>query len=374
MALGITLSLEPYTTLRTPFLYAAILITTWFGGIGPGLLAVTLATLALGYYFDPPIRRTLAAEAVDAPFILSFSLLALLITWVSAKRKGVEKAHKQAHDELEAKVRERTSDLQRANEELRIEIAERKQAEEAVRQAQAELAHVTRVMTMGELATSIAHEVNQPLAAVVTNGNACLRWLAGEAPNLDEAREAARRIVRDGKRAGEVIARTRALLKKTGSEKERLDLNEAIREVVALAQGEVRRNRVALHLELAGDLPPVLGDRVQLQQVVLNLIMNGIEAMSAVEDRPRALVLRTQSGEINQVRVTVQDSGIGLDPQSIERIFEAFYTTKRVGMGMGLSISRSIVENHGGRLWAVPHDGPGVTFEFALPVEAAGAT
>jgi len=246
------------------------------------------------------------------------------------------------------------------------DIEDRKQAEEAVRQTQAELAHVTRVMTMGELAASIAHEVNQPLAAVIANGNACLRWLAGEAPNLDEAREAARRIIRDGKRAGEVIARTRALSRKTETEKERLDLNEAIQEVVALVQGEVRRNRVTLRLDLASDLPPVLGDRVQLQQVVLNLLMNGIEALSAVGDRPRALVISTQSGAVDQVRVTVQDSGSGLDPQSLDRIFEAFYTTKRGGMGMGLSISRSIVENHGGRLWAVANDGPGATFQFTL--------
>jgi C4-dicarboxylate-specific signal transduction histidine kinase len=367
MALGITLSLEPYTTLRTPFLYAAILITTWFGGIGPGLLAVTLATLALGYYFGPPIRRTLAAEAADVPFILSFSLLALLITWVSAKRKSMEKALKQAHDELEAKVRERTSDLQRANEELRIEITERKQAEEAVRQAQAELAYVTRVMTLGELATSIAHEVNQPLAAVVTNGNACLRWLAGAAPNLDEAREAVRRIIRDGKRAGEVIARTRALVRKTGTEMERLDLNEAIREVVALTHAEVRRHGVALQTELAGDLPPVLGDRVQLQQVILNLAMNSLEALASVADRPRELLIGSRHDESDQVLVAVQDCGIGIDRENTENIFNAFYTTKSHGMGMGLAIGRSIVENHGGRLWATANEGPGATFQFTLP-------
>jgi PAS domain S-box-containing protein len=245
-------------------------------------------------------------------------------------------------------------------------ITERKQAEETVRKAQAELAHVTRVATMGELAASIAHEVNQPLAGIVINGNACLRWLAGDSPNLDEARDAARRIIRDGNRAGDVIARTRALSRKTGTEKERLDMNEAIQEVVALAKGELRSNRVALRTELADDLPPVLGDRVQLQQVVLNLVMNGIEAMSAVRDRPRELLIRTQSGEADQVNVTVQDSGIGLDPQSKEGIFDAFYTTKPAGMGMGLSISRSIVENHGGRLWAVPNEGPGATFQFTL--------
>jgi len=247
-----------------------------------------------------------------------------------------------------------------------MDITERKRTEEELRKAQAELAHVTRVMTMGELAASIAHEVNQPLAAIVTNGNACLRWLAGESPNLDEARETARRIIRDGNRAGDVIGRIRNLLRKTDTEKQLLDMNEIIREVVALAEGEVRRNGVALRTELAGDLPPILGDRVELEQVVLNLIVNAIEAMSAIADRPRELVIRTQSGEVDQVRVTVQDSGIGLDPQSMGRIFDAFYTTKSQGMGMGLAISRSIIENHGGRLWAVANDGPGATFQFTL--------
>jgi PAS domain S-box-containing protein len=247
-----------------------------------------------------------------------------------------------------------------------MDITERKRADEALHKTQAELAHVTRVATLGELTASIAHEVNQPLAAIVTNGNACLRWLAGDSPNLDEARETARRIIRDGNRAGDVIGRIRTLLRKTGTEKELLDMNQAIREVVALAEGEVRRNGVALRTELAGDLPPILGDRVELEQVVLNLIMNAIEAMSAIGDRPRELVIGTQSGEVDQVRVTVQDSGIGLDAQSMGRIFDAFYTTKPQGMGMGLAISRSIIEAHGGRLWAVPNDGPGATFQFTL--------
>src|SRR5882724_4779967 len=252
-----------------------------------------------------------------------------------------------------------------------MDITERKRADEALHKTQAELAHVTRVATLGELTASIAHEVNQPIAAIVTNGNACLRWLTGNSPNLDEAREAARRIIRDGNRAGDVIGRIRTLLRKTGTEKELLDMNQVIREVVALAEGEVRRNGVALRTELAGDLPPILGDRVELEQVVLNLIMNAIEAMSAIGDRPRELVIRTQSGEVDQVRVAVQDSGIGLDPQSMGRIFDAFYTTK--SQGMGLAISRSIIESHGGRLWAIPNDGPGVTFEFALPVETTSA-
>src|SRR2546430_8681890 len=265
-------------------------------------------------------------------------------------------------ERLLTNIRER----ERVEDALREQLTERKRADEALREAQVELAHVTRVTTIGGLAAAIAHEINQPLAAVITNGSACLRWLAGTTPNLDEARQAVGRIIRDGHRASDVIAKIRALLRETGTEKERLDMNDVIREVVALAQSEIRRNGVALRAQLKGNIPPVLGDRVQLQQVVLNLIMNGIEAMSAVGDRPRELIISTQSGEIDQVHVTVQDSGIGLDPKSMERIFDAFYTTKSEGMGMGLAISRSIVENHDGRLWAVPNDGPGATFQFTL--------
>jgi PAS domain S-box-containing protein len=246
------------------------------------------------------------------------------------------------------------------------DITERKQAEEALRQAQADLAHVTRVMTMGELAASIAHEVNQPLAGIVINGNACLRWLAGESPNLAEAREAAQRIIRDGTRASDIISRIRALARKTGTLTERVDLNEAIREVLALGQGEARKHDVGLRARLPSDLPPVRGDRVLIQQVVLNLVMNGIEAMSDAQDHPRELVIQAQ-GDAQQVRVTVQDSGTGLDPQTQERIFDALYTTKPGGLGMGLSISRTIVENHGGRLAVVAGGGPGATFEFTLP-------
>jgi PAS domain S-box-containing protein len=248
----------------------------------------------------------------------------------------------------------------------RTDIEQRKQAEEQLRQAHAELARVTRVVTMGELVASIAHEVNQPISGMVMNGNACLRWLAADSPNLDEARENARRIVRDGKRAGDVIARVRALATKTATAKVRLDMNELTREVIALAQSEAHRNGVTLRTELASDLSPVLGDRVELQQVILNLAMNAIEAMRTVEGRPRDLVIRTQNDHADQVRVTVQDSGIGLDSKSMERIFEAFYTTKHGGMGLGLSISRSIVEHHGGRLWAVTNDGPGTTFQFTV--------
>jgi PAS domain S-box-containing protein len=254
-----------------------------------------------------------------------------------------------------------------------VDITERKRAEEELRQkeislreAQSELAHVSRVTTMGELAASIAHEVSQPLAGIVTNANASLRWLGAESPNLDEARESIRRIIRDGNRSSDVVSRMRTLFKKACTATESLDINDAIEEVVTLTEREAQRNRVTLSMELAADLPPVTGDRVQLQQVVVNLILNGIEAMRGLEDRERNLIIRTQCGAGGEVRVAVKDSGIGFDPESAERMFDAFHTTKSGGLGMGLSISRSIVESHGGRLWAVPNDGPGATFQFTL--------
>ena len=252
---------------------------------------------------------------------------------------------------------------------LLADIADRKRAEEErerLRELETELAHINRVSMMGELAASIAHEVNQPLSGVVSNGSACLRWLAANVPNLDEAREAARRIVRDGKRAGEVITRIRALTKRASTPRERLDLNETIRDVLVLVADRAKREDVSIRTDFADDVFPVLGDRVQLQQVVLNLVMNAIEAMSTVGERPRELLMRTRNIE-DQVQVTVEDSGPGLDPNGMEKIFDPFYTTKASGMGMGLSICRSIVQSHGGRLWATAKDGPGTMFHFALP-------
>jgi PAS domain S-box-containing protein len=248
-----------------------------------------------------------------------------------------------------------------------MDVTEGKQAEEALRKAQADLAHVTRVVTLGELTASIAHEINQPLAGVVTNGNASLRWLTRDPPNLEEARECLRRIIRDGHRAGDVIARLRALVKKSAPAKAPLDLSDMIHEVLAMIDPEARRHRVAVRTDLAAGLPPVRGDRVQVQQVLLNLVMNGIEAMQAVTERPRELRIRTQPHESDTVLVTAQDTGIGLDPENMARLFDAFFTTKPGGMGIGLSISRTIIEAHGGRLWATPNDGPGATFQFTLP-------
>jgi PAS domain S-box-containing protein len=253
---------------------------------------------------------------------------------------------------------------------LARDISDRLRAEEQrerLRQLEADLAHINRVSMMGELTASIAHEVNQPLSGVVSNGSACLRWLAGDAPNVEEAREAARRIVRDGKRAGEVIARVRALAKRVATATEKLDLNETIREVLALVGDEAKRMGVVIRTQFADDLLPVSGDRVQLQQVMLNLVMNAIEAMSSVDERARELLIITRNIDAEHVQVTVKDSGPGIDPTTIDKIFDPFYTTKPGGMGMGLSISRSILQAHGGRLWAAAKDGPGTIFHFSLP-------
>ena len=254
-----------------------------------------------------------------------------------------------------------------------LELTERKRAEAEARESerryrevQMELAHANRVTTMGHLTASIAHEVNQPLAAIVTNAQVCLRWFTRDVPNLEEVREAAELIARDGKRASDVISRIRALVRKTGSEKEQLNINQAIEEVVHLTEDEALRKGVVLRTERADDLPFVLGDRVQLQQVLLNLIINGIEAMSSVANGVRELLVYSRLHESNQVLVAVQDSGIGVEPENLKKIFDPFYTTKSQGMGMGLAISRSIVENHGGKLWASPNDGPGATFKFTL--------
>ncbi len=250
------------------------------------------------------------------------------------------------------------------------DISDRVRAEEErdrLHQLEADLAHINRVSLMGELTASIAHEVNQPLAGVVSNAGASLRWLAGDPPNLERAREAILRIGRDGKRAGEIIARIRALTRRDATPQEKLDLNQTVQEVLALVGDEVKRNRVRIQTQFADDLSPVAGDRVQVQQVVLNLVLNGIEAMSSVGGRARDLVITTQNLEPHQVQVTVEDSGTGLDPNVMDKIFDPFYTTKPDGMGMGLSISRSILQAHGGRLWVEAKDGPGTMFHFTLP-------
>lgn len=249
----------------------------------------------------------------------------------------------------------------------------RRLAEDALSKARSELAHVARVTSLGVLTASIAHEVSQPLSGIITNASTCLRMLAADPPHVEGARETARRTIRDGNRASEVITRLRALFSKKDAATESVNLNEATREVIALSLTELQKNRVVLRSELADDLPLVAGDRVQLQQVILNLLRNASDAMNAVEDRPRQLLVRTERDEGDRVRLTVQDVGVGFDPQGAERLFDAFHTTKSNGMGIGLSVSRSIIESHQGRLWATRNDGPGAAFSFSIPRAREGS-
>jgi C4-dicarboxylate-specific signal transduction histidine kinase len=247
------------------------------------------------------------------------------------------------------------------------DVTARRLSEEALDKARAQLTHVARVTSLGVLTASIAHELNQPLSGIITNASTCLRMLAADPPDVEGARETARRTIRDGNRASEIIARLRALFIKKETTTELVDLNEATREVIALSSSELRRNGVVLQSQLADDLPTISGDRIQLQQVIVNLLRNASDAMVGVHDRPRELLIRTEREDGDRVRVMVRDTGLGFDRQSTDKLFDAFYTTKRDGMGIGLSISRSIVERHHGRLWAEANDGRGATFSFSIP-------
>jgi signal transduction histidine kinase len=290
----------------------------------------------------------------------------LEIVYTEAKRR----------EELERLVDERTASLQvavaqqiAANDRVLSEISQRKKTEESLRKAQDDLARISRITTMGELAATIAHEVNQPLSGILTNGNACLRWLAGiesSSQNLEEAREAVERMIRDGKRAGDVILRLRNFFKASGGEKTSLSINEVVEGILMLVRHELERNNILLRTDLAARAPNIQGDSVQLQQVLLNLIVNAADALADMVDRSRELTIVTRP-ESGGVRVEVRDNGVGIEKEKLESIFQPFYTTKANGMGMGLSISRSIIKNHGGQLFAQPNQGSGTTFYFTLP-------
>jgi C4-dicarboxylate-specific signal transduction histidine kinase len=349
-------------------LYLTVVVLMAFMDAFVGSIFVSvISVLCLDYFFTQPLFSLRMTDPLNIVAVIVFLGTALLITRVMSQRKRAEAALQQVLGELESKVQERTAELAKSNDDLRGQILERQRAEEALQKAQAELAHVSRLMTLGELTASISHEVNQPIAAVVTNGQVCLRLLALETPRPDDVRTTVERMVRDAHRASEVIQRIRALAKRTEPQMVSLDINDVIREAILLVQREVLSHGVSLQTELASALPPVLGDRIQLQQVVINLLINGVEAMAPITDRPRQMLIRSQQQEAGRVHVAVQDSGIGIDSETAERLFSAFFTTKPSGMGMGLSISRSIIQSHGGRLWVTVNDGPGVTIHFSIP-------
>ena len=342
--------------------------------IVPSIFVSVISVLCMDFFFAPPVFSLQLNDPLDIVALVAFLGTALLISRVMSQRRRAEEALQKVLGELESKVQQRTAELARSNDRLRSEMNEHQRAEDALQKAQAELAHVSRVMTLGELTASISHEVNQPIAAIVTNGQVCLRLLALETPRPDDLRTTVERIVTDANRASEVIQRIRALAKRTEPQMIALDINEVIHEATLLVQREVLSHGVSLRTELASALPPVLGDRVQLQQVVINLLINGVEAMAPITDRVREIVIRSQQHEDGQVLVAVLDSGIGLDSETAERLFSAFFTTKPSGMGMGLSISRSIIRAHGGRLWASPNTDHGAAFQFTVPTNGSGVS
>jgi C4-dicarboxylate-specific signal transduction histidine kinase len=345
----------PFTSLAL----CAIAITFWYGGIRPGVLAALLSAVLRFFFFepaDPAISRLI--------YDIVFVVFAVLMTQAT-----------RARDELELRVGDRTADLTDANESLKAEIAERRRTEEKLvradqeremlRQAHADLARVSRVTTMGELTASLAHELNQPIAAAVTDATTCLSWLKRDHPNTEEACEAASRIVTDATRAAEIMSRIRLMFTKGAPERMSIDINDVIREMIALLHSEIERHSISIQTTLVQDIPQVMGDRVQLQQVMMNLIVNSIEAMKEVDGK-RELTINSQRVDKQQLLVSVSDTGVGL-PHGPNKIFDAFFTTKLHGTGMGLRISRSIIESHGGRLSAADNSPRGASFHIALP-------
>ncbi len=313
----------------------AVAVSSIFGGLGPGLFSIGLSAVAFNFLF---LRRTIS-PAVEPAVFLRFAVFlsaTLLIAMLIEIKRRVENS--------------------------------RNRAEESLRQANSDLARVSRVTTMGELTASLAHEVNQPIAAAVTDANTCLRWLMRDPPDLEEAREAASRTIKDATRAAEIISGVRQLFKKDTPQRQLVDLNEVIQEMVVLLRSEAERYSISVRTDLAAHLPHVMGDRVQLQQLMMNLMMNGVDAMRDVNGT-RELNINSRLGEDEQLAVTVSDTGVGLPAQQADQIFDPFFTTKPHGTGMGLRISRSIVESHGGRVWAADNSSRGASFHLTLPTK-----
>ena len=347
LAFAATLLLQRFFPYPFLFLFfGAVMASGWFGGIGPGLVSVVLSTLLVDYFFVPPFH-SFAVSASAVAYFVAFVACALIAGWVGASKRKNVAALKHGLDMLEVRVSERSAELMKT---------------------QAELAHLSQVLSMGELTASIAHEINQPLTAVVTHGHACVEWLSANPPNLEKTRQTIERIIQDGTRAGAVLSRIRALFKKEAPAKDWFDMNEVIHELTVFLRDEAVRRHISIRTDLVPGLSKVKADRVQLQQVVLNLMMNGMDAVAEMTGRPKELVLSAREQDA-ELLVRVEDSGIGLDTETSEKIFHPFFTTKPHGIGMGLSISRSIIEAHEGHLWAVPRSSGGAIFQFTLPIQ-----
>jgi len=361
---------EPFSNPSWFLFPTGVLAATWICGNGPGWVAVCLSTFAVQYFFVPPFR-TWILQPRDIPFFISFVACEVVANRIVAWRVRTENALREARDELEVRVAERTADMENANKALREHMAEQRRTEETLQATRTELARVVRITAIGEMAASIAHEVNQPLAAVVANADACVAWLTRQTPDLGEAKSAALRAVEGATRASQVIARIRSLISKGAPQREPVDINSLIEEALVLAKGQVVLNKISLSLLLDPALPLVSGDRIQLQQVLMNLIANAIDAMANVTGRERTLEIRSQRVQAQSISVSVQDSGIGISEEFISRLFEPFFTTRAQGIGMGLAISHSIIEAHGGRLWAESKLNEGTIFRFTLPEKQA---
>ncbi len=341
--------------------FGAIMGSAWFGGITAGCIAVALSSILVTYFFVPPLFSMSVAKDSQS-FLAAFIVCAIAITVVSSARKRAESAVRVARDQLEAKVQERTAQLERSNQEIR-------ESERQLRAAQDDLARLSRTMSMAEMAASIAHELNQPLTAVVTHAQACRKWLSSDPPNLEKATATAEKIVRESTRASSVVQRVRALFQKDAQVREPVDMNQLIREMARLLRDEAARRGVTIRLQLGGDLPQLQIDPVQMQQVLLNLALNGMDAMADMHGLRELTIYSERHGD-GEVQVAVEDCGGGIMPEVAGRIFEPFFSTKPQGTGMGLAICRSIVEAHDGRLTAVNRDDGGARLQFTVRTQA----
>jgi len=330
------------------FFFGAVMASAWFGGTGPGLLSVVLSTVLVDYFFVPPFNSFSVSPSAEAYFG-AFVACAVVASWVSSSKKKTEQALVQARNDLELRVSERTA---------------------ALMQTQGELAHLSRMLSMAELTASVVHEIGQPLTGVVTNAQACLEWLSSGAPNVEKARRSADGIVRDSTRAVMVLERIRSLFRKSPPEKEWLNINDIIAEMMVLVRDEARRRNVQIHILLEQSLPPVRVDRVQIQQVILNLVVNAMDAVNESVAEDKRIFLMSRKNRHDELVIRVEDCGVGLPAELREKMFEPFFTTKPHGIGVGLSITRSIVEAHKGQITAGPRPQGGTIVEFTLPFHA----